>query len=81
MSRSGCRANQRWIAATGEEPIRRPLHVLDLEDESLQEVALLKLEGCTNEEIVAKRDQPAWHVKRTLERIRAILGPHRDDRE
>lgn len=67
--------------ATGEEPLRRLLHFLDHADDSLQEVALLKQEGYTNEEIAAKRDQPVWHVERTLERIRAILWPHRDDRE
>ena len=43
-----------------------------LADESLRQIAQLKLEGYTNEEIAAKLDCATRTIERKLERIRAI---------
>ena len=56
------------LAAAVGEQCARLLDLLD--DASLRTVALLKLEGHTNEEIAAKLDRVTTTVERKLARIR-----------
>jgi len=54
-------------------------HLFDsLPDESLRLIALLRLEGYTNEEIASSLDCAARSVHRKLERIRLLWSQERE---
>jgi DNA-directed RNA polymerase specialized sigma24 family protein len=58
------------LAASMADECRRLLHILG--EGSLRQVALLKLEGCTDQEIAGRMDCGLRTVERKLQRIRSI---------
>ncbi len=60
------------VVATTTDEIRRLFGLLP--DESLRLVALLKMEGYTNDEIATSLDCALRSVERKLERIRNLWG-------
>jgi hypothetical protein len=66
--------------AGDEEQAHSLVDLLRGEGEWLHAIALLKMEGLTNQEIASKLGRPIWDVKRNLDKIRTILRPLLDDR-
>ena len=66
--------------AGGEEQAHSLVDLLHGEGEWLHAIALLKMDGLTNQEIASKPGRPIWDVKRNLDKIRTILRPLLDDR-
>jgi ECF sigma factor len=64
----------------GDQQAEWLLAILERQDASLREIAILKVQGCSNAEIASQRGVSISTIERMLRESRSILGPYAYDR-